>query len=270
MKEEAGQSARETAASFREVGDAGDLVQEVLANSLGGFGPIGMAAGIAGAAGFGILTEAINTGTEQSKERVSAMYDDMIESGQKFVTDNYVSEAIKAIQTDAEGAVSSYANAQEIATMTGAALSTVLRALAGDTAAQTEVESARREALKVAQGEQAAYIAKNGEESASIEYNISTLETQAKAFDRTNSEKDTATEKARIYAEAMSGFAAANDGASGSIDRVKSALAALPASTTVRLLADDSDLERAITRQQGRTISVNVEGQVTRIGNQVW
>jgi hypothetical protein len=270
LKSEAAQSARETAASFREVGDAGDLVQEVLANALGGFGPIGLAAGIAGAAGFGILTEAINRGTEESKERVSAMYDDMTESGQKFVTDSYVSEAIKAIQTDAEGAVASYAQAQEIATMTGAELSTVLRGLAGDTAAQTEVESARTSALKEAQAEQAAYIAKNGEESASIEYNISTLETQAKAFDRTNSEKDTATEKARIYAQAMGDFAAANEGAASSVDVVKSKLAALPSSTTVRLSVDDSELERAITRQQGRTISVNLEGQVTRIGNQVW
>lgn len=39
---------------------------------------------------------------------------------------------------------------------------------------------------------------------------------------------------------------------------------------TIKIDADTTGVEGALRGLQGRTISVNVQGQVTRIGNQVW
>lgn len=56
FKDEAGQTGREAAASFTgEFSDATDIVQELAANAFAGFGPAGAAAGIAAAAGLGVL-----------------------------------------------------------------------------------------------------------------------------------------------------------------------------------------------------------------------
>lgn len=85
FKSEAKQSARESAASFSgEFEDVGDLVQETLANALGGFGPIGAAAGIAAAAGFGALMaklEEVQEQTEAYRENVAGLAAELLEVG---------------------------------------------------------------------------------------------------------------------------------------------------------------------------------------------
>lgn len=73
LKTEAKQSARETAASFSDVGDALDLLQEVAANAFGGFGPAGLAAGAAAAVGIGMVQAMLDdtaTKAAAARERV--------------------------------------------------------------------------------------------------------------------------------------------------------------------------------------------------------
>lgn len=74
FKDEAQQSAREGAASFSgEFEDVADYMQEVLANALSGFGPVGAAAGLAAAAGLGILVSTLQDGeeaAEATKDRI--------------------------------------------------------------------------------------------------------------------------------------------------------------------------------------------------------
>lgn len=56
FKDEAKSTAREGAASFTgEFDDVSDVLQETMANALGGFGPAGAAAGMAAAAGLGVV-----------------------------------------------------------------------------------------------------------------------------------------------------------------------------------------------------------------------
>lgn len=69
FKDEGKQSIRETAASFSDVTDALDLVQEVAANAFVGFGPAGLAAGAAVAVGIGL----IKTGLDAAKERADKL-----------------------------------------------------------------------------------------------------------------------------------------------------------------------------------------------------
>ncbi len=84
MKDEAKQSARETAASFSDVSDALDLVQEIAANAFVGFGPAGLAAGALAAIGIGILKTSLDAAKEKAddaKEKALSLADAIAEVG---------------------------------------------------------------------------------------------------------------------------------------------------------------------------------------------
>lgn len=74
LKDEARQSVRETAASFSDVNDALDLVQELAANALGGFGPAGMAAGAAAAVGIGLVKASLDEAKEKADDYVETVH----------------------------------------------------------------------------------------------------------------------------------------------------------------------------------------------------
>lgn len=85
MGDEARQSTRETVASFRDVEDVLDLIQELAANAFVGFGPAGFLAGAVAATGIGLAGAAIEAGQEETevyKQRVSELGDQFIETGQ--------------------------------------------------------------------------------------------------------------------------------------------------------------------------------------------
>lgn len=76
LKDEANESAREAAASFTgEFDDLADYLQEVLAQALSGFGPMGAAAGIAAAAGIGILVGHLQDSAEKAEEAKQRVLD---------------------------------------------------------------------------------------------------------------------------------------------------------------------------------------------------
>lgn len=76
FKQEAQQSARETAASFDGSFESiADFAQEVAANAFSGFGPAGAAAGIAAAAGLGVVVEQFNKIDEASKEALQSAFE---------------------------------------------------------------------------------------------------------------------------------------------------------------------------------------------------
>jgi len=76
FKQEAQQSARETAASFDGSFESiADFAQEVAANAFSGFGPAGTAAGLAIAAGLGVAVDQFNKIDEASKDALQSAYD---------------------------------------------------------------------------------------------------------------------------------------------------------------------------------------------------
>lgn len=85
LKEEAGQSAREAAASFSgDPLDALDMLQETAANALAGFGPAGAAAGLAAAVGIGLAQTALQDLADrinEAKEEAGEMATEVAESG---------------------------------------------------------------------------------------------------------------------------------------------------------------------------------------------
>jgi hypothetical protein len=133
FKQEAGSTARETAASFS--GSADDIAgsfQEVAANALAGFGPIGAGAGLALAAGLGTFWADFQADAERAKQATSDAFDDMIESGSRFLSAELVNQRIRDIVTNADDAATSYEHVAEVAEATGADVALVLRAFAGD------------------------------------------------------------------------------------------------------------------------------------------
>lgn len=102
FKEEANQTARESAASFD--GSAESIVdsfQEVAANAFQGFGPAGAVAGLAIAAGIGLGVKAFEDGkasAEELKSRIGDLASALIESGGDLNLD-YVVDTLKALAT---------------------------------------------------------------------------------------------------------------------------------------------------------------------------
>jgi hypothetical protein len=85
LKDESRSTAKEAAASFDGSAESiGEAFQEIAANALGGFGPVGEAAGLALALGIGVGITALGAMGEQSeaiKEQVSQNFRDMADNG---------------------------------------------------------------------------------------------------------------------------------------------------------------------------------------------
>ncbi|KNY07916.1 hypothetical protein [Microbacterium sp. GCS4] len=99
LKDEAKQSARETAASFSEVTDVLDLIQELAANALVGFGPGGIAAGLLAAAGIGLATSAFQAAEEAAedlRQKAVEYAGDATEAG--VATDTWLTGAAQIVE----------------------------------------------------------------------------------------------------------------------------------------------------------------------------
>ncbi len=85
FKDEANSTAREAAASFDGSAESiGDAFQEIAANAFAGFGPAGAAAGLAAAAGIGLVNAALQQAqedAEQAREEVQDFRDQLNEVG---------------------------------------------------------------------------------------------------------------------------------------------------------------------------------------------
>lgn len=98
LKDEANSTAREAAASFDGSAESiVDAFQEVAANAFAGFGPAGAIAGLAAAAGIGMVVKTFQEGevrSEALREKISALTDALIEAGARgeipiqFIVDN--------------------------------------------------------------------------------------------------------------------------------------------------------------------------------------
>lgn len=138
LKDEAGQSGREAAASFSgEFDDITDLVQEIAANAFIGFGPAGAAAGMAAAAGIGLLITSFNNAkeeAEQLQERFESLVDALTE-GNIDAAQELIDEQMKNIVKSTDDAIVSMEEFETIMKAvegTGISQEQMLRALGGD------------------------------------------------------------------------------------------------------------------------------------------
>lgn len=269
FKQEANQTARESAASFD--GSASSIVdafQETAANAFGGFGPAGALAGIAAAAGIGLVGKAFadaSVDAEKLKEKTKTTFDQMIESKSEFIGQDIILTNLHELISDTE----ELAKATKVASTLGVDQTTVLRALAGDASALTDAQGA----LVGKQRELAdsrAKLEKQGILASDANVKLSkSLDEASAALDVQSGSNAAAREQFRLYNKAAADIASSNDAALRStekltdgVGRLGSGLNLVPKEITpkVTLTVDTAEAERALTRfaQRRRDIQVGV------------
>jgi uncharacterized phage infection (PIP) family protein YhgE len=273
FKDEANGTAREVAASFD--GSAESIAggfQEVAANALSGFGPLGAAAGIALAAGFGTLFSRIQGDTERAKQAVSDMYDDMLESGADFLSKEFVTDQLNKIYKGAEDAAISIEDLRKLATDSEIPEPLLARALVGDKAAQEEVKSAisaRRLEINEALDEATA---KGGNLAPVLAPAIQALQDiedevagTAESFAGTQRNAQAARDAINGVIGATTGAASSADDARAKYDGLGRKISEIPTerTITVKVAADTTEAQRQIKRLTDGSYAVTVKGRVT-------
>lgn len=266
--DEAASTAKETAASFD--GSADSIVgafQEVAANAFAGFGPAGAIAGLAAAAGIGLVTAAFTAQKEQADElaeRFGTMYQEAIDEGRNYLSESQIIAAGIDLMWNTER-VEEYKMVQEEAAALGVDVNLAIRARAGDEEANNQLIATGKKLLEDVGGQltdndktnDAAAGKRFAEVNKAIEGNrgiaVELDKNKALVAD-TNALLQDSTERQRDTAAATRDTGAAVDGVAGKIN-------ALP-DKTVRVNVDTATAETALTRfmNRERTINFKVTG----------
>ena len=157
LRQEAGQSARETAASFSgSFDDIGSMAQEVAANAFAGFGPAGAAAGVAAAAGLGLVfaeMEAQKEQAEQLKARLSGLYQGALESGRDYIDQAQFIAESNDLRFNPDRA-NEWKQLQEDANKLGLTENEIIKANSGDLEALAVVQARVRDLVKETYGDE--------------------------------------------------------------------------------------------------------------------
>ncbi|PRY70197.1 hypothetical protein B0I08_101325 [Glaciihabitans tibetensis] len=136
--EEAAGTARETAASFD--GSADSIVgafQEVAANAFAGFGPAGMIAGLAAAAGIGLISAHLAKGgeaTDEFKEKVGALTAELLEVGREGGPSlEYVVDQLKELAAATEDGTTNLGDLRDVADRAGSSFEDLAKIYSGNT-----------------------------------------------------------------------------------------------------------------------------------------
>lgn len=139
MGEEGAANAREVAASFDgSASSIADGFQGLAAEALGGFGPMGAAAGVAIAAGMGLAMSSIEKAKEEAQEAAEAvaeMASEMIDLRSAKLGPEQVQEALAAAASEAEDGGIKLQEWADAATEAGLDFGDYAAAMAGDSAA---------------------------------------------------------------------------------------------------------------------------------------
>jgi hypothetical protein len=133
---------------------AADAIQGTLGGVVADLGPIGAAAGAAGAIGIGLLTAQLVKAEEdaaKAKERVRQLGLAIIDSGESIATLEEINENIRLIVSDADDAPKKFKDIQKEAQYTGLDVNKLAAAYAGSADALDEVIKAAQEAYKAEQ-----------------------------------------------------------------------------------------------------------------------
>jgi len=268
FKDEAAGTSREAAASFSgSFDDVASTVQEVAANAFSGFGALGMAGGIAAAAGIGFLVTSITEAREKVKELAAGLLDLKLDPDMDTAAGR-VRQVLDSLK-DA-GDLERFRTAAKDA---GISWSEYVRALAEGGPIADKV----REQIRL-----------NADEFAGLE-GVTTSAGWASQdlYNRLNDQADasgTATASAAAYKEALEGLEVADE-SSVAIEGLTAALEGFvdPTETYTTLLADaeQAERDRAAATAQGtkdstddwtdyaKAVEVSVDDYISSLEDQV-
>lgn len=130
---------------------AADVVQGTLGGVVADLGPIGAAAGAAGALGVGLITASLvkaEEEAERARERIRELGVAIIENGKVAAELDFVVENLKLIVTNAEDAPKKFKDIQKEALQTGLDVDKLATAYAGNADALDEVIKAAQDAYR--------------------------------------------------------------------------------------------------------------------------
>lgn len=269
LRDEANSTAREAAASFDGSAESiADAFQEIAANAFAGFGPAGAVAGLAAAAGIGMVVagfDAANEAAEESRQRASEWAQAYIEAGGAVLNAQQRVAMLQEIASDPDR----WREAQDNAKEWGVELSTAMRAMIGDAdalAAANESLTAREQEARDAMLQLA-----DGGEMLSEVLQGQTAETRngREALTRLQEEMANGNVAADAYADSLLELARTSDDATMRVDELGNTIYELPGGVVVGV---DADTQRATTNIESlaedvRTLpdgSVDVTANVSR------
>lgn len=256
FKDEAVQNFSEVASSFDgSVGGAVDGVQGLLGGLATSItGPVGLAFG-----GIGLIAGTVASNWAIAAEDIAAdwqeMYDDMVESGETFLSQDLVNQRIQEIAQD-QGKVNA---AVEEGRSIGSNYLDVIRAQAGDMDALTSVLTNARGALEEQNAAQDDFIAKNGDESAAIADKQGQLELLVEKYERLIGAQDGAASAAAVAKQAMDESAASNQHAADTLDNVTAAAGRVPQTIPVQVRLDAEAFRREMDEIRRARYEVTAE-----------
>jgi hypothetical protein len=138
FRDEANSTAKESAASFDGSAESiGDSFQEIAANAFAGFGPAGAIAGLAAAAGLGLIfaqVEKNDERTQELREQVAALSEEYIETGRVGSSSmSSIAEKIKDMALATEDGETTLNDLNDAAEKAGVPFDQLAKAMAGDT-----------------------------------------------------------------------------------------------------------------------------------------
>lgn len=132
---ESASTAKEAAASFDGSAQSiGDAFQEVAANAFAGFGPAGLIAGVAAAAGIGVVFSKMEEGEEQTeafREQVSQLASELIDTKRSGPSLDYLVGRLKELATETGDGATNLGKLNEIADRAGQPFDKLAQAYAG-------------------------------------------------------------------------------------------------------------------------------------------
>lgn len=206
---ESASTAKEAAASFDGSAESiADAFQEVAANAFAGFGPAGLVAGVAAAAGIGFVLSKIQEGTEnteQFKARVEELGDGFITTGGiGAVSFEYIVDKLRQMATSTDGSMDSLKDLRALAKEAGSPFDDLAQAVAGDTEALEKLIRKGEEHAQQLRDQADATLVRNNTEGEAV----AKLLEQADAQDRINTKLGEAKKAVDIAAQAEADYAA--------------------------------------------------------------
>lgn len=252
LNDNAKSNAKEVAASFDGSADSiAEGFQGLAAEALEGFGPAGVLAGVAAAAGIGLLWKSISEGAAASEQRVSDMYDDLLQSGADYLSKEYVADQIAKIYQGADDAIVKIGELRSLANDADIDEPLLARALVGDAAARAQITtqiSEKRLAINEALDEATA---RGSNMAPALAPAIEALQDIEAKMSGVAGSAATAQANADMAARAIAGIdasraAASADDARAKFDGLGRKISELPTSRTVQLDVDLSLAERSL------------------------
>lgn len=266
FKKEAVANFSEVASSFNgDITQMADGVQGLTGGLASALTPgIGIPVAILGAAAGAFLAE-WQKSAEQSEQRVADMYDDMVESGAEFVSESFIQDQIKKIGED----TGKWADALKLASDSGVSIQTALRAMAGDQDAITAAVDGTNQKREDELGKLDSLDTSTADYADKVDAVNLKADVTIQKLQGIQGETDTAAAKAQAVRAAFeTGNTVLDDGIQKLRD-MKDGLDKLgPKTIRVDVIPNMAEFERQIGLQQGRTIQMDVNGRITRIGNQ--